>query len=106
MPISERDVQNVVAGAVSGLAPNDVQVVLSALPERAADGSNAFVTFGPFVLSRASLGTFKVVLFSAVTLNLVLLGFVLFFWTEIRRLRSTQTPALGTEQDKHDEAET
>jgi type III secretion protein J len=99
-PIAAGDVQRLVAGAVAGLAPEQVSVVLSLAPPLARPKERELSRVGPLTLARSSVNPLRVIIGAAVVLNIVLLGVVLVLWTRMRRTESlvgkTPVPAAKT----------
>jgi hypothetical protein len=77
-----------VSGAVQGLAPEAVVVVLHAVPMPAHSDQAGLAALGPFTVSRNSLPILRLVLAIAVTLNIALLSAVGWLWL---RVRATKT---------------
>jgi type III secretion protein J len=83
-PVPAAEVQRLVAGAVAGLAPDQVTVVLTSSPgARASEAELA--RFGPITVTRGSQGAVRAIVVAAVVLNLVLVAGVLFLWARLRR---------------------
>lgn len=90
-PIAPGDVQRLVAGAVAGLAPEHVSVVLSLAPPLARPKERELARVGPLTLARSSVTPLRLIIGAAVLLNVVLLGVVLALWTRMRRTESSIT---------------
>ncbi len=84
-PIATGDVQRLVAGAVAGLEPQQVSVVLSLAPALARPKERDLARVGPLTLTRSSVTPLRLLIGGGVLLNLVLLGVVLLLWTRMRR---------------------
>jgi type III secretion protein J len=84
-PLALSDVQRLVAGAVPGLAPEDVSVVSAPAPVSARPADKELRRVGPITVTRASLSPLRFVAGGVVLLNLVLLGAVLLLWSKVRR---------------------
>jgi type III secretion protein J len=95
-PLAASDVQRLVAGAVSGLAPADVSVVATPAPASARPPERELRRVGPITVTRASLSPLRFVAAGAVLLNLVLLGAVLLLWTKVRRTEDALGQARAT----------
>ena len=95
-PIAPGDVQRLVAGAVAGLAPEHVSVVLSLAPPLARPKERELARVGPLTLARSSVTPLRLIIGAAVLLNVLLLGVVLALWTRMRRsenlLSTPKTP--------------
>ncbi len=94
-PIAAGDVQRLVAGAVPGLAPEQVSVVMSLAPPLGRPKERELSRVGPLTLARSSVTPLRWIIGAAVALNIVLLGAVLALWTRMRRSEhlATKTPA-------------
>jgi type III secretion protein J len=99
-PIAAAEVQRLVAGAVPGLAPAQVSVVMTSAPASARLGERELSRVGPLTLTRASMSPLRWIVAVAVLLNAVLLGCLFLVWSRWRR---TQLALLGaTEAAKRD----
>jgi type III secretion protein J len=85
LPLAASDVQRLVAGAVSGLAPSDVSVVSTPAPPATRAIASELRRFGPIAVTRASLSPLRAVAAGAVLLNLALLSAVLVLWSKLKR---------------------
>jgi type III secretion protein J len=86
-PLSVTDIQRLVAGAVPGLLPAQVNVVATPTPARARTADRELARVGPVTVTRASLLPLKLLVAGAAVLNLLSLGLVVLLWS---RLRKTQ----------------
>jgi type III secretion protein J len=84
-PLAQGEVQRLVAGAVPGLAPEHVSVVLLPAPPRTRPAERQLARLGPLTVARGSLPALRVVVGVAVLLNAALLACVLLLWTRLRR---------------------
>ncbi len=93
-PLSEVDVRQLVAGAVSGLAPADVSVVMHAVtsPPHRRDGER-MATLGPFAVAHSSLSPLRLVLIAAAALNVVLVVLLGVLWSRSRMEPQRLTPS-------------
>lgn len=82
--LTDGQVQRLVSGAVSGLAPEAVAVVAQKLPQ--ATEQVELQRLGPFTVTRASAPILKALLGAAFSLNLLLLGGTFWFWYRSRKL--------------------
>ena len=83
-PIAAGEVQRLVAGAVTGLLPEQVNVVMT--PSPAAHGAAAdAVHLGPLSVSRGAGAVLRASAALVVLLNLVLLAGIFYLWTRLRR---------------------
>jgi type III secretion protein J len=85
-PLAPLEIQRLVAGAVPGLEPSAVTVVLTPAPPRARLAERELARFGPLTLTRASMTPLRVVLGVVVLVNALLLGVLVALWTRTRRL--------------------
>jgi type III secretion protein J len=83
-PIAAAEVQRLVGGAVPGLAPEQVNVVMvnSAWPEAREQG---LLRLGPLSVTRGSAGTLRVLIGVVAVLGLLLLGSLLALWGRLKR---------------------
>lgn len=88
-PISSGDVARLVAGAVPGLQPRRVSVVMTAVPEASRHPSRVLSRFGPITVTRSSMLALRLVVGAAVLMNLLLLGLLAALWTRMRRATLT-----------------
>jgi type III secretion system YscJ/HrcJ family lipoprotein len=87
-PIAINDIQRLVAGAVSGLAPAQVSVVASPVPLPPRRAERELSRFGPVTVTRASVFPLRTIVGGALLLNLGLLGALFLLWTRARRAES------------------
>ena len=88
-PIAIGDIQRLVAGAVPGLAPAQVSVVASPVPQPGRLPERELSRFGPVTVTRGSVFPLRSIVGGALLLNLGLLGALLFFWGRARRAESS-----------------
>ncbi|HEY6557408.1 MAG TPA: hypothetical protein VI072_09045 [Polyangiaceae bacterium] len=91
-PLAITDIQRLVAGAVPGLLPAQVNVVATPTPARARPADRELARVGPVTVTRSSLLPLKLLVAGAALLNVVSLGLVALLWT---RLRKTQLALEG-----------
>jgi type III secretion protein J len=84
-PLATVEVQRLVAGAVPGLTPEHVSVVLLPAPARTRPAERQLARLGPVTVARSSLPALRVVVGVAVLLNAALLVCVLALWSRLRR---------------------
>lgn len=83
-PIATGEVQQLVAGAVAGLAPDQVNVVLATTPKaRAAE--REMLRFGPITVTRGSALTLRFAAALVAILNIALVSAVVLLWKKLRR---------------------
>jgi type III secretion system YscJ/HrcJ family lipoprotein len=85
-PLALLEVQRLVAGAVPGLAPAQVSVVMTPAPPRTHLAERELARFGPLTVTKSSMTPLRLVLGVAVLVNAVLLGCLAVLWTRSRRL--------------------
>jgi type III secretion protein J len=85
-PLALMEVQRLIAGAVPGLEPAAVSVVMTPAPPRARLVERELARFGPLTVTRASMTALRVVLGVAVLANAILLGCLVALWSRTRRL--------------------
>ncbi len=90
-PIVEADIRKLVAGAVSGLEPANVAVVIVATAKPSTAGDREIAHLGPLAVTRGSLGTLKLVAGTALGLLVLLSAAVLFLMTRLRGTREAET---------------
>jgi len=89
-PVALAEVQRLVAGAVPGLSPEHVSVVMA--PSTAPAGAGReLMHLGPITVTRGSAPVVRLLFAGAVVLNLALLGALLFLWTRLRRAEASLT---------------
>jgi type III secretion protein J len=98
-PLASSEVQRLVAGAVPGLEPTAVSVVLSSAPAGARPAERELRRVGPITVTRASLPPLRAALACAVLLNLALLAAVLLLWHKARRALDALGQARMSEDD-------
>jgi type III secretion protein J len=84
-PLAPFDVQRLVAGAVPGLAPANVSIVMAVAPAPGRSPSRELSRLGPLTVTRASMTPLRGMIAVAVLLNVVLLGCVALLWARLRR---------------------
>lgn len=88
-PIRATDVQSLVAGAVPGLAPDKVRVVLSAAPAAGRPVDRELSRLGPITVTRGSLTPLRLGVAAVALINLALIGVLLALWAKVRRANAT-----------------
>ncbi|MEB2312905.1 MAG: hypothetical protein OZ921_08310 [Sorangiineae bacterium] len=86
-PIAASEVARLVAGAVAGLEPERVSVVLTAVAPVARPRGHELARIGPVTITRSSMTPLRVIVGAAALLNVVLLGALLLLWSRFRRAR-------------------
>lgn len=84
-PLSELDIQRLVAGAVSGLAPARVVVVIKAVDEPVERKGTELVRLGPLTTTRSSLPYLRWMIACVATLNACMVALLFALWTRGRR---------------------
>lgn len=90
-PLLADDVRRLVAGAVSGLRPEAVAVVLQPVVTAAVDQDGTVTHFGPLSMARSSASTLRWFLVAMGLLNLALVIGLLSLWLRLRRSRLSVT---------------
>lgn len=89
-PVAEAEVRRLVSGAVSGLDPASVVVVMVPVSAAPRAGDRELAHVGPIAVTRGSLGTLKVTLGGALGLVSILSLAVLVLASRLRRVREGQ----------------
>jgi type III secretion protein J len=97
-PIAAAEVQRLVAGAVPGLEPNAVSVVMTPAPPRARQSEHELARLGPLTVTRASMTSLRVVIGVVVLVNTVLLGSLFALFSRLRRLEGELAEATRTDE--------
>ncbi len=84
-PIAPGDVQRLVAGAVAGLEPKQVSIVLTPSPAPGRPAERELARFGPVTVTRSSLFSLRLIVGAVALINVILLGVILSFWARMRR---------------------
>ncbi|GAC1546632.1 MAG: hypothetical protein NVS3B10_10590 [Polyangiales bacterium] len=84
-PVPLDDVRRLVAGAVSGMAPGDVAVVLVAVPLPSISADRQIAWLGPVGVARASMSTVRVVAVGLFVLVAALAALVFVLAVRLRR---------------------
>jgi type III secretion protein J len=84
-PISAGDVQRLVAGAVPGLAAEQVSVVMLPVPPRPRAPERQLARLGPLTVTHASLLALRAMVGVAVLVSAALLACVIGLWGRLRR---------------------
>ncbi len=103
-PLAESEIQRLVAGAVTGLSPDQVSVVAQQVAAGPDVAGQTLVRLGPVTATRSSLTALKTILGVGAVLNVLLIGAVLLLWTRLRRPRKQADP--GTLSHARTQAET
>ncbi len=86
-PVPPDDLRRLVAGAVSGLAVEDVAVVLIAVPATSLTDGQRLAYLGPVAVSRSSIGTLRAVAVGVFVLLTALSVALLVLLARLRRVR-------------------
>lgn len=84
-PLAAYDVQRLVAGAVPGLDPKNVSIVMAVAPAPGRSPARELSRLGPLTVTRSSMTPLRGMIAVAVLLNVVLLGCLALLWTRLRR---------------------
>jgi type III secretion protein J len=105
-PVSADSVQRLVAGAVAGLAPTDVAVVMVSRSSPAAPAAGVLSHVGPIAVARSSAQRLQGALAGLVSLAAVLAGAVLFLYSRLAQARAVASaPAPGPGDERGGERE-
>lgn len=105
-PVSADSVQRLVAGAVAGLAPMDVAVVLvSRTAPASSSGGGVLAHVGPIAVARSSAQKLQGALAGLVSLAAVLAGAVLFLYSRLAQTRSMLASSSAPPGDEPSHAE-
>jgi len=86
-PIDAHEVKRLVAGAASGLAPDDVAVVMVPRPP-APSPERTLSRLGPITATRGSVALLRLATAGIVAVNLALVLAILVLWSRLRKLRA------------------
>jgi type III secretion protein J len=100
-PIAPGEVQRLVAGAVPGLLPAQVNVVLTSIPRFGARPGRELARLGPIAVTRGSMLPLKIVVGTAAALNVLLLGLMLALWARMRRAEHALREARAADAQPH-----
>jgi type III secretion protein J len=84
-PIAAADVRRLVAGAVPGLAPEQVSVVATPVPPSGRPPERELARFGPVTVTRGSLLPLRVIVGAVVFLNALLVAALFALWSRTRK---------------------
>jgi len=99
-PLTPSDVQRLVAGAVPGLAAEQVTVVLLPAPPRARPAERQLAQLGPLSVARSSLVGLRALVGVAVLVNAALLACLLALWSRLRRTEKTLAEVRPAETER------
>jgi len=86
-PIQADEVRKLVSGAISGLAPESVAVVMVQVPQMTLTGDRELAHLGPIAVTRGSLPTLRAILAIALVLVAALGASLLALALRVRRLK-------------------
>ncbi len=86
-PIQADEVRKLVAGAISGLSPESIAVVMVQVPQMSLTGDRELAHLGPIAVTRGSLPTLRAVLAIALVLVAALGASLLALAVRVRRLK-------------------
>jgi type III secretion protein J len=87
-PIAPDAIQRLVAGAVAGLTPSDVAVVMVPQPAPPGPFASDFAHVGPIAVARASMRHLQAALIALVALVALLAASTLFLYSRLSRVRA------------------
>jgi type III secretion protein J len=86
-PLAAAEIQRLVSGAIPGLSPDQVNVVMASAPVLAAR-TPELTHLGPLTTTKSSGVTLRLGAGVMILFNLLLLGALLFLWSRLRRAES------------------
>jgi type III secretion protein J len=84
-PIATSDLQRLVAGAVPGLAPDQVSVIMTPAPAQSRPADRGLSQFGPIAVTKGSMTPLRAMVGVVVVANAVLIASLMLLWTRLRR---------------------
>jgi type III secretion protein J len=99
-PIALAEIQRLVAGAVPGLEPSGVSVVMAPAPSRSRLTERELARFGPLTVTRASMTPLRIALGVVILVNAVLLGCLVALWSRLRKLEAELADAARDDAEK------
>lgn len=99
-PLTQGDVQRLVAGAVPGLDAEQVTVVMLPAPPRPRPAERQLARLGPLTVTRSSLVGLRALVGVAVLVNAALLACVLALWSRLRRTERNLAEARPAEPER------
>ncbi len=100
-PLTASEVQRLVAGAVPGLLPEEVSVVMLPAPPRPRQPEHQLAQLGPLTVTHASLFALRGIIAVAAVLNAALLACVVGLWLRLRRAEHELRAARGDERQSN-----
>lgn len=83
-PIAATEVQRLVSGAVLGMNPDHVAVVLVPVSIAESEVTQSLVALGPLSITQSSLSTFKIMMLIVVAINVLLVATTLLLWQRMK----------------------
>jgi type III secretion protein J len=99
-PLVASEVQKLVAGAVPGLVPESVSVVMTPTPAPARAAERELARLGPITVTRGSMTPLRALIAAMLLSNLVLLGCLGLLWARVRRAENALATARAEEGEK------
>jgi type III secretion protein J len=87
-PLATKEVQNLVAGAVPGMLPDQVSVVMVPSPVSDRLPQRELSRLGPITVTRGSVGALRWAVAAVVLTNLTLIGLLVALWAKVRRTQA------------------
>ncbi len=84
-PLATSDVQRLIAGAVPGLAPERVSVVMAPAPLQSRPLERNLSQFGPITVVKSSVGPVRWMVGVVIVVNAALITCLLLLWSRLRR---------------------
>ncbi len=98
-PLATSDVQRLIAGAVPGLAPEQVSVVMAPATLQSRPPERNLAQFGPITVVRSSVGPVRWMVGVILVVNAALIGCLLLLWSRLRRTELQLAEAKAAEKD-------
>lgn len=92
-PLSAQEIQHLVAGAVPGLIPTSVTVVMKAVDGVGERRGTELVRLGPLTTTRSSLPYLRWMIACVATLNACMVGLLFALWLRTKRLVTVSSGA-------------
>jgi type III secretion protein J len=96
-PIAQAEVQRLVAGAVPGLDPRQVAVVMTMAKAAPFRADRELSRFGPITVTRTSISPLRLIVGGVVLLNALLIGALLALWSKVKKAELALAEAKGSE---------
>jgi type III secretory pathway lipoprotein EscJ len=98
-PVSADDVRRLVAGAVSGLLPEAVAVVMQPVVSPTPNAAAQLAQLGPLSVARSSATQLRIGFAAVAALNLCLVVGLLLLWARLRKLLRASSRSKASESE-------